>query len=144
MLTFPPDITFVIQIASFFVLWLGLKRLLFDPVLRVLEAREARTSGARTAAAEMTTAAGASQAEHDRRIHEVRVALAADADAFRTATQQQEQRLLTETRAQANAQLMQLRDSLRRQADAARPALASEARDLAGRIVERVVGRPLA
>ncbi len=144
MLTFPPDITFVIQIASFFVLWLGLKRLLFDPVLRVLEEREARTRGFRAAAAEMTTAAGSSQTEYDHRIQQVRVALAADTDAFRAVTQQQQTQILAETRAQASAQLTQLRESLRREADAARPALASEARDLAGRIVERVVGRTLA
>ena len=144
MLTFPPDISFVVQIVSFFILWLGLKRLLFDPMVHVLEQREARTSGARDAAAEMTAAAQLSQTEYERRMQAVRQTLSAEAAATRTTNQAEEQRLLSEARAQAGTQLTQLRDSLRRQADEARPALATEARDLATRIMERVVGRPLA
>lgn len=144
MLTFPPDFSFVIQIVSFFILWFGLKRLLFDPMLHVLEERESRTSGTRHAAAEMTAAAQVSQAEYERRMHDVRLALAAEADAARNANQAEEQKLLSETRSQASAQLAQLRDSLRRQADQARPALTAEARELASRIMEQVVGRPLA
>jgi F-type H+-transporting ATPase subunit b len=143
MLTFPPDFTFVIQLVSFFILWLGLKRLLFDPMLQVLEQRESRTSGARHAATEMNAAAQVSETEYEQRMRDVRVALAAEAAAARNANQAEEQRVLSETRAQANTQLSQLRDSLRRQADEARAALAAEARDLAGRITERVVGRPL-
>lgn len=143
MLTFPPDFSFVIQIVSFFILWAGLKRLLFDPVLQVIEQREARTSGARHAAAEMTAAAQVSRAEYERRMHDVRRTLSAEGDATRNANQAEEQRLLTETRAQASTQLSQLRDSLRRQADEARPALTAEARDLSSRILDRVVGRPL-
>jgi F-type H+-transporting ATPase subunit b len=140
MLTFPPDFTFIIQLVSFFILWLGLKRWLFDPMLHVLDQRESRTSGARQAAAEMQAAAQGSQAEYDQRMHAVRVAVAAEAAAARNTNQAEEQRVLAETRAQANAQLSQLRDSLRRQADEARAALAVEARDLAGRITERIVG----
>lgn len=143
MLTFPPDFSFIIQLVSFFVLWLGLKRLLFDPMLNVLEQREARTTGTRQAATEMNAAAQVSQTEYERRMHEVRIALAAEAAAARNANQAEEQRLLSETRAQTNTQLSQLRDSLRRQADEARPGLATEAQDLAGRIMERVVGRPV-
>jgi len=141
MLTFPPDFTFVIQLVSFFILWVGLKRLLFDPVLQVLEQREARTTGARHTAAEMSAAAQTAQAEYERGLHDVRLALAAEADAARNANQAEEQRLLSDARSQAGTQLSQLRESLRRQADAARPALTAEAHDLAGRIVERVVGR---
>ena len=144
MLTFPPDFSFVIQIISFCILWFGLKRLLFDPMLHVLDERESRTSGARHAAAEMNAAAQVSQSEYERRMHEVRLALSAEADAARNASLAEEQRLLSETRAQASTQLAQLRDSLRRQADEARPGLTAEARDLASRIMERVVGRPLA
>lgn len=141
MLTFPPDFTFVIQIVSFFILWFGLKRLLFDPTIHVLEERESRTTGARLAAAEMNAAAQVSQAEYERRMHEVRQALAAEAAKTHNTLQAEEQRVLSETRAEASTQLTQLRESLRRQADEARPALTTEARDLARRIVERVVGR---
>ncbi len=45
MLTFPPDWTFLFQIFLFLVLWIFLKRLLFDPVLSVLEGRKGRSEG---------------------------------------------------------------------------------------------------
>jgi len=141
MLTFPPDFSFVIQIISFFILWVGLKNLLFDPTVHVLEERQSRTSGARRVAAEMNAAAQVSQAEYERRMRDVRQAIATEAAKAHNAIQAEEQRLLSDTRAQASTQLTQLRDSLRRQADDVRPALATEARDLASRIVERVVGR---
>jgi F-type H+-transporting ATPase subunit b len=144
MLTFPPDFSFVIQIASFLVLWFGLKRLLFDPVLHVLEEREARTSGAQHRAVELKAEAEVSAAEYERRLHESRVASFAEAEVARSASRDEERRILAEVREQASAQLAQLRDNLGRQAEAARPALASEARDLASLMAERVVGRGLA
>jgi F-type H+-transporting ATPase subunit b len=143
MLTFPPDFSFVIQIISFFVLWFGLKRLLFDPVLRVLEERESRTSGARREAAQIAAAAETSEAEYERRMHEVRLALASEAEATRNAIQVEQRRVLSEAREQANSQLAQLRERLAAQAQNARPAIASEARDLAARIFAGVVGRNL-
>jgi F-type H+-transporting ATPase subunit b len=144
MLTFPPDITFVIQIVSFLVLWWGLKRLLFDRVLQVLDQREARTTGTRRAAAEMTRAADASAAEYERRIQEVRQALSLDSERARSATQEEERRILTDARQAGSADLARLRAELSRQTQAARPALAAEARALSARLFEQAVGRPAA
>jgi F-type H+-transporting ATPase subunit b len=143
MLTFPPDFSFVIQIFSFVVLWFGLKRLLFDPVLQVLEMRESRTTGASQQAMETKAAAEVSAAEYERRLRDVRHRLAAEAEAAHAAAQAEERRVLAEARERASAELADLRESLNRQAAAARPALASAARDLAARMYERVVGRPL-
>ncbi len=143
MLTFPPDYSFVIQIFAFLVLWFGLKRLLFDPVVRVLEQREERTSGMRHAAAEMRAAAEAAAADYERDLHEVRVRLAADTEAARQSTQEQERRVLAEAREAVSHELMQVREALRQQAETARPALAAEARDLSGRMLQRVLGRSI-
>jgi F-type H+-transporting ATPase subunit b len=143
MLAFSP-LSIIVQIVSFCVLWFGLKRLLFDPVVRVLAEREARTSGTMHTAEEIKAAAAASAAEHERRLQEVRRALAADAVAARTETQSTEQQILADARAQASADLVRLRDSLSRQAATARPAIVTAAHDLSGRMLERVVGRPLA
>lgn len=144
MLTFPPDITFAIQIASFFILWLGLKRLLFDPVLHVLETREARTAGLGREAAALRVAAERAATEYDRRMHEIRQELAVAAERERSATQTEERQLITAAREQATTDILQLRDRLSQAAEAARTALASEARDLSARMLERVSGRKLA
>jgi F-type H+-transporting ATPase subunit b len=144
MLTFPPDISFVVQIVSFLVLWFGLKRLLFDPALQVLEERERRTVGERHAADGLRTAAEGSAEDYQRRMHEIRVKLAADADATFKAIEAEERTIVSDAREQANAQLMQLRERLGRQAAEARPALASEAQTLSRQMLEQVLGRPVA
>ena len=56
----------------------------------------------------------------------------------------EERKILSDAREHASAQLMQLRESLARQANEARPALSSEAQTLAGDMLERVIGRSLA
>ena len=144
MLTFPPDISFVVQIVSFLVLWFGLKRLLFDPALHVLEERERRTVGERHAADALRKAAEGSAADYERRMHEIRVKLAADAEATFKAIEAEERTILSAARDQAGTQLMQLRERLARQANEARPALASEAHTLARQMLERVLGRTVA
>jgi F-type H+-transporting ATPase subunit b len=143
MLTFPPDITFVIQIVSFLALWFGLKRLVFDPFQAVLVTREARTTGTTHAAAQMREAANLAKQEFERRIHAVRRELAAEASTAQAAAQAAEREVLAAARQQASAQLTQLRDNLNQQATVARAALAADARGLAANLFERVVGRPL-
>ena len=144
MLTFPPDISFVVQIVSFLVLWFGLKRLLFDPAMSVLEERERRTVGERHAADGLRKTAELSAADYERRMHELRVRLAGDAEATLNGIRTEERKILSDAREQASGQLMQLRDRLGRQASDARPALASEAQSLAGQMLEHVIGRTIA
>ncbi len=141
MLTFPPDATFAIQIISFFVLWFGLKRLLFDPVLAVLEERAKRTSGARQAASEMTEAAETAGREYETRMQEVRRRLAGESEAARSATEDEERRLVSEARTEAGTRLTKVREELQEAARAAEPGLAPEAQNLAQLMVERVFGR---
>jgi F-type H+-transporting ATPase subunit b len=143
MLTFPPDSSFLIQIVLFLILWIGLKRLLFDPVMHVLEAREARTSGLKHEAADMKASAEQSAAEYERRMHEVRHQISAEGEAQRAAAQTEERHLITEARQQASSRLMQLRETLAGEAEAARGALGVEARDLSARMLERVVGKKM-
>ena len=144
MLTIPPDITFVVQIISFAVLWFGLKRLLFDPMLQLLEERDRRTTGAREEAQRLSSTAELAAADYDRRVHDMRQTLLTEADAARSVMLNEEQRVLSEARAEAGTRLSQLRASLSRQAEGARPALTAEARQLASRMLERVAGRALA
>jgi F-type H+-transporting ATPase subunit b len=137
MLTLPPDETFLLQIALFVVLWFGLRRLLFDPMQRVLEERDVRTTGARAEAQRLTAAA-------ERRIREVRRGLAVESEKARSAAMAEQQRVLGEARERASAELGQLRATLEREAAAARPSLNTEAQQLAVRMLERVTGRVLA
>jgi len=144
MLTFRPDSSFLIQIVLFILLWIGLKRLLFDPVLHVLETRDARTSGLKREAATMKASAQQSAAEYERRMQEVRHQMSAAAEAQLAAAHTAERQLIAEARLQASNQLMQLRDRLAGEEEAARTALGAEAHELSVRMLESVVGKKIA
>lgn len=140
MIAFPPDISFVIQIVSFFILWLGLKRLLFDPVLAVIDERQARTTGVRDEAAQLRSNAVAAEADFDARMAQVREDVGRQTDAARQATDEEERQVLATARDQAAATLKEQRDQVRAQAEAARSELAGEAGQLSQLIVAKVVG----
>jgi F-type H+-transporting ATPase subunit b len=142
MLTFPPDISFVVQIISFVVLWFGLKRLLFDPTIHVLEERERRTVGEQQAAAGLRKDAERSAEDYERRMQALRATLATDAEAAFKDVEAAANAIVAQAREQTGTELMQLRDALARQARDARPGLASEADALGAQMLERVLGRP--
>jgi F-type H+-transporting ATPase subunit b len=144
MLTFPPDSSFLVQIVLFIILWIGLKRLLFDPVMHVLEARDARTAGLKREAADMKASAEESAAEYERRMHEVRQQISAASEAQRAAAQTEERHLIGEARQQASSRLMELRETLAGETEAARGAVGVEARAVSVRMLERVVGKKIA
>lgn len=140
MIAFPPDITFVIQIVSFFLLWLGMKRLIFDPILHVIDERKARTTGVLEEASQLRAGAAATEAQYDQRLAEVRAELGRDTDAARHASEEEEHRILLTAREQAASLLKDQRDQLRGEAEAARSQLAGEADRLAQLIAGKVVG----
>ena len=79
----------------------------------MLEERERRTVGERHAADGLRKTAELSAADYERRMHEIRVKLAADAEATLKAIEAEEHaRSLSDARDQASGQLMQLRDRL--------------------------------
>ena len=141
MIAFPPDFSFYIQIVSLLALFAALNELLFKPVLRVLDERAARTTGVRAQAESMNRASDAARDEHDRRLDEVRRALAAETDVARTATAAEEKAILASAQDEASSALAARRAALAQQAAAARQELAGEAQDIAGRMVDRVLGR---
>ena len=75
---------------------------------------------------------------------DMRVKLTAEAEATFKAIETEERAIVSQAREQASTQLLQLRERLARQANEARPALASEADTLARQMLERVLGRPVA
>jgi F-type H+-transporting ATPase subunit b len=144
MLTFPPDYTFVIQIVSFLLLWVALKKLTFDPMLQVLAQRDARTRGSQREAEELRANAQTAEHQYESSLREVRHRLLEETEAERKRAEQEQQRLLSTARAEAEAELAQLRRELASQVATAESALATEARALAGMMAERATGRSVA
>jgi F-type H+-transporting ATPase subunit b len=143
MLTFPPDFSFVIQVISFLLLWWALKRLTFDPVLHVLEEREARTRGGLAEAERTRAEAEAAAEQYESSLREVRHAVLQQTDAARKAAEEEQRRRLDAARAEADAELSRLRSDIAAQVEQAKATLAREAHAIGTLMAERVTGRSL-
>ena len=141
MLAFPPDITFVIQIVSFFILLAGLHKLMFEPTLKVLKDREARTSGLLKEAAKVRSTAESAGQEYERRITEGRAGIARTSESDRAATDEDERRILAEAREAAAASLAVQRQEITKESEELRKALGGELESMSDLLLERVVGR---
>jgi F-type H+-transporting ATPase subunit b len=143
MLAFPPDVTFIVQFLSFFVLLAVLNRLLFTPFSDLLERRRTCTDGAREQAARDQAAADGLARTIERGLAEARARAAADADAVRRDAREQEAKLFNDAKLEAAATLATLRAGIAREREQAKQALRQEAKALADSMVEAVL-RPAA
>jgi F-type H+-transporting ATPase subunit b len=133
--------TLLVQLVNFLLLMYLLNRLLFRPMLRVLEERRARTEGRRQQAAQLSSEGQALWDDYQKRLQ------AAKADADRTRTQVirqaegQRDRLLEAAAAEADKAVAQVRARLRAESEDARKALRAQVAPLAAAVAQRILGR---
>jgi F-type H+-transporting ATPase subunit b len=136
-----PDYTLVVQIVLFVVLWMGLKRLLFEPVLGVLEEREARTRGRERQAREGKARAVEAQGHYEEAIREARVKVAREGEAAEKAAWEEHARAVAAAREKAVEEIARSRRELVVAVEEAGGKLGVEAEKIAEEMVERVTGR---
>jgi F-type H+-transporting ATPase subunit b len=137
-----PNYSFFVQIITFVVLWQGLKRLVFDPFLRVLDARQERTVAAQADAERLLAEAEKARDEYGQKLRKMRAEMAAEATAARSAAQEEGQRALASARAAANEEMVRMRAQVAAQIQAARANLAAQADSIAQEMLGRVMGGP--
>lgn len=133
--------TFVVQIGIFLVLFLLLKPLLFDPMLRLFEERERRIEGAKNEAREMYQQADRKIALYEEQLTAVKRQASEERDKLRAAGQRQEQQILSTVRAETNMILEQGKAKIARDGATLRAELDGASQTLAREIASRVLGR---
>jgi F-type H+-transporting ATPase subunit b len=133
-----PDYTLVIQIIAFVVLWAALKRLVFEPMMDALDARNERTAAVRAEAERLLAAAQETQHDYEKSLHDARTQMAHEAARARSAAQEEAGRALDETREAANEELRALRAHVAAQVEDARRSLAAQADEIAQEMLGRV------
>jgi len=138
------DLSFVAQIALFGLFIVVLKPLLFDPLMKLFEAREKLTDGARADARRMDERAAELVSRFEAEIEKVRRDATVERDRLRAETAKLEARMLEDAKADAGRILAAGRtqiaaevEALRKDLDAARPALAQQ---IASKMLSREVG----
>lgn len=142
MLEFPPNVTFVYQAILLVVLWVVLKRLIFDRTLETLHHREERTSGALAEAKRLRDEAATLRAEYEAAMGEVRREAAHARDEIRRRAESEERTLLETARAEASKTLATFRARIASEVAAARTELERDAEVLAERVAEQLLRRP--
>ena len=139
MLTFPPDITFAIQLVSFFVLLWILNRLLFAPFGELLAERTKQTEGAAKSAAGDRGRADTLAAEIEEKLAQSRREAMATAEEIRREARERESAIFAAAKTEASSKLNSLRGAIESERVAAERALRDDAKSLARSMVDAVL-----
>ena len=135
-----PDFTIILQIAIFIVVWLGLKKLAFEPTQRVLAERDRRTVQAAEQAVLLEAAAHADRARYDDALRDQRHRMVQEAETARHAAIEESNQQIAAARAAIAQELASQRAAVAAQVDTARRTLAAEAGSVAEAMLQRVAG----
>lgn len=136
-----PDLSALWVIVFLLLTTYLLNTLIFQPILKVIEARTKAVSDARTLAQSAADRAMAANTEYTQQLNAARSEVYRQMDEKRRAAMDQRAALVGETRATVDRELADASARVAQQATAARATLDREADALAGAIVSRVLGR---
>lgn len=136
-----PDLSSLWVIVFLLLTTYLLNTLIFQPILKVIEARSKAVSDARDLAQSAAERATAANTEYSQQLNAARTQVYRQMDEKRRTALEQRAALLGETRATVERELSEATDRVHRQAADARATLDREADTMAGAIVSRVLGR---
>ena len=139
-----PDVSeLLILLAIFAVLILPANKLVFEPLLAVLDERSRRIEGARARAQEVDSQAGRVFGKYQEAVTDARKLADEDRRGHLDEARREQSRLTAEARSDAEAELQRARAGVAEALGQARDELRSQAEDLAREAAGRVLGRSL-
>jgi len=136
-----PDITTLWVVAFLLLCTYLLNTLVFKPILQVIDQRTNAVRGARELADSAAHKATAAAAEYDHKVGAARAEVYGQMDDMRKAALDQRASLLAATRTTVEQELKTATARVQQESQAARETLDRDANNLAGAIVNRVLGR---
>lgn len=136
-----PDITTLWVVAFLLLCTYLLNSLVFKPILQVIDQRTSAVRGARELAESASHKATAAAAEYDQKLTAARAEVYGQMDDMRKVALDERASLLAATRATVEQELKTATASVQQESQSARETLDRDANNLAGAIVNRVLGR---
>ena len=137
----PPDYTFLVQIVLFVVLWLLLKRLWFDPALKITHERAKRSEGAIKEARAIQAEAEQLRAQHAAALDKVRGEAQREMQDILRVAEQEQKRVIAAARDEAQERMAAVQARITEEVATARQELRAQAREIAQDVVRKVLGR---
>ncbi len=136
-----PDWSLPVASLIFLITLFALNKLLFQPLLKILDVRRGRTIELRQKAQKELEYQQALLDEYTSRIKQEKQAGYKLADRLRAAALQERQQIMIQARADAEQVLKQAKDEIRSEADKARERLQQDSEEVARLITARVLQR---
>lgn len=138
------DYSVVYQIVLFLVLWIILRKILFQPYLHLLEERERKTTGAQHDSLELEQEGARLRVEYEEKIAQAKAAGYTSKEAILQQARRERESILTEAREQAMKLLEGTRRELESQMRKERQIAVVEARMIAQEMASKILGRKVA
>ncbi len=140
-MTILPDSTLLLQMLNFLVLMWILNRLLFKPILNILDERKRRVQESEEKVTDLEQKAAQQWDAYQRQLQEAKVAASVEKERIKGEGLEAERRLLEEVRNQAARAVEESRREIGEQAGKAREFLKGQAKMVAQEMAERILGR---
>jgi F-type H+-transporting ATPase subunit b len=135
------DGTLVLNIALWLVLFFVLRPLLWEPMVKLLAAREGGMQGSRSSAKGAIDEAAAARAEYEAALRSARSSAAGERDKLRHAALTKEAEILSQARAEVAQAIERQREQIRTQREQLSSELAQSIPQLARDIAAKALGR---
>jgi F-type H+-transporting ATPase subunit b len=135
------DLTIVLQILIFVILWLILKNLLFQPYIALLDERQQKTAGARDRSDILDHESERLRMQYEEGIAKAQAAGYAAKDLIVQGARQQRESILGQAREQAAGFLERARAEIQSELAKERDLLIQEARGVAQEMTAKILGR---
>jgi F-type H+-transporting ATPase subunit b len=136
-----PDITTLWVVGFLLLCTFLLNTMVFQPILRIIDARATAVRGAKELAESAAQKATAAAAEYDQKLNAARGEVYGQMDDMRKSALDKRATLLADTRSTVEQELSAAKARVQQESKEARAALDRDASTLAGAIVSRVLGR---
>src|SRR5580658_7249277 len=131
------DATLLIMVALFIFLWIVLKPLLFDPMLRLFEERERQVDGAKLLARKIDEKSAGALTHYESEMQKARASANEERDRIRAEGVKREAEILAKVRAQTAATLEAGRKEMQEAAQVARKGIAADMQSIAADFASR-------
>jgi F-type H+-transporting ATPase subunit b len=135
------DATLFIMVGLFIFLWIVLKPLLFDPMLRLFEERERRIDGAKLLARRIDEKSAGALTQYESEMQKARGSANAEREKLRNEGLKREAEILAKVRAHTAETLEAGRKEMKAAAETARKGLQTEVQAIASDFASRALGR---
>ena len=138
------DWTLLLQFFNFFVLLFILNKVLYRPLLKVMDQRREKIEGSKARAREVESEVDEKMQRYQQQLTGAKADAALERADLRKAGHQQEAVITSEAQEKAVTRIKGIREQVGKEAAEAGQTLNNEAKALAGQIAAKVLGRELA